>query len=152
MRETFKFLIDILNITIVGRQKVMNKKIIGIFLVTLLIATAISAVGTRNIEKSNNIRLDPKPSSTDIVWSDNFDSYYPGQFLDGTPEDGGWKGWFDDPIFGAFVVDVQALSSPNSVDIVRDADLMHEFTGICSGTWTLSCYCCCQLSHRLGLS
>jgi len=59
----------------------MKKKLLGIFVCMLLIATAIPAVGTMNIEKSDNIPLEPKSASTGVVWSDNFDSYSLGQLF-----------------------------------------------------------------------
>ena len=116
----------------------MKAKILCILVMTLLITTTIPAIGKMNIENPDNVQSDPKCSTTAIVWSDNFDSYTLGQFLDGTPDDGGWKGWDNDPAFGAYVVDDQALSSPHSVDIVGAADLLQIFTGICSGQWTLT--------------
>jgi len=85
----------------------LKKKILGIFVCMLLIATALPAVGTTNIEKTDNISSDPKSASTGVVWSDNFDSYSLGQLLDGTPDDG-----------------------------VGQADIIHEFTGLNSGNWT----------------
>ena len=69
-------------------------------------------------------------------WSDNFDSYTDGQFLDGDPTDGGWKGWDNDPTFGAYVVSDQAFSTPHSVEIASDSDLIHEYTGYTFGQWT----------------
>lgn len=30
-------------------------------------------------------------------WSDDFSTFTLGQFLDGDPTDGGWKGWDSDP-------------------------------------------------------
>jgi hypothetical protein len=119
----------------VGKVKA---KIICNLVMTLLMTTTIPAIGKMNIENSDSVLSDPKCSTTDVIWSDNFDSYTLGQFLDGTPDDGGWKGWDNDPAFGAYVVDDQALSSPHSVDIVGAADLLHVFTGICSGQWTLT--------------
>ena len=116
----------------------MKAKIICIIVMMLLITTTLPAIGKMNIEKSENLQSDPKCSSIGIVWSDNFDSYTLGQFLDGTTDDGGWKGWNNETVFGAYVVDDQALSYPHSVDIVGDTDLMHEFIGICSGQWTLT--------------
>ncbi len=116
----------------------MKAKIICILVMTLLITTTIPAIGKITIENSDNLQTEPKCSTTDIVWSDNFDSYTLGQFLDGTPDDGGWKGWDNDTAFGAYIVDNQALSSPHSVDIVGAADLLQIFTGICSGQWTLT--------------
>jgi hypothetical protein len=69
------------------------------------------------------------------AWSDNFDSYETGQFLDGDEEDGGWFGWDDDPQFGAYVVDNPVFSEPHSVDIAGDSDLVQEFEGYTSGVW-----------------
>lgn len=67
------------------------------------------------------------------AWSDNFDSYPTGQDLHGV---GGWKGWSNDPTYTAFTTDVQARSAPNSVDIVSNSDLVHEYSNT-SGLW---CY------------
>jgi hypothetical protein len=68
-------------------------------------------------------------------WSDNFDSYETGSNIHGQ---GGWKGWFNDPNAAAIVTDDQAVSDPNSVEIVGSSDLVHEFTGYTSGQWTLT--------------
>ena len=73
-------------------------------------------------------------------WSDNFDSYEDGQYLDGDPEDGGWHGWAGDPLAGAYVVNDEFLSEPHSVELVDSEDLVHEFEGIDSGLWTFTCY------------
>lgn len=59
------------------------------------------------------------------IWSDNFDAYPVGANLHGI---GGWKGWANDPTFTAFTTNAQARSSPNSVDIIGSADLIHEYT------------------------
>lgn len=74
-------------------------------------------------------------TSLDIIWEDNFDSYDLYQFLDGDPEDGGWKGWDDDPAWGSYVVDDQALSSPHSIEIAQDSDTVQQYTGLVSGTY-----------------
>jgi hypothetical protein len=66
-------------------------------------------------------------------WEDNFDSYALGSSMHGQ---GGWKGWNNDPLWTAYVTADQALSSPHSVDIVADADLVHEYVGATSGQWT----------------
>ena len=68
-------------------------------------------------------------------WEDDFDSYPTDTSLHGV---GGWKGWDNDPFWEAFTTDDQAASAPNSVDIVGDADLVHEFTGYTSGQWVFS--------------
>jgi hypothetical protein len=68
-------------------------------------------------------------------WSDNFDSYATGASLHGM---GDWKGWFNDPAKTAFTTNAQAVSTPNSVDIADEADLVHPFTGITTGQWLFS--------------
>jgi len=49
---------------------------------------------------------------------------------------GGWKGWDNDPTWTAYVTSDQFLSSPHSVDITGDSDLIHEYSGCTSGEWT----------------
>jgi hypothetical protein len=113
----------------------MKNKIITIGLCMLLFVTVFSVTGNTNINKSFNKNVN-KPIYLDVEWSDNFDSYTLGQFLDGDAEDGGWKGWDNNPIVGAYVVDNESRSSSHSVEIVDDTDLIHEFSGISSGNWT----------------
>jgi len=69
-------------------------------------------------------------------WRDNFDSYANDQFLDGGADDGGWNGWGSVPAAGAYVRDDYHYSSPYSVEISGASDLVHEYTGYTSGTWT----------------
>jgi hypothetical protein len=73
-------------------------------------------------------------------WEDNFDSYANGQMLDGGADDGGWKGWDNNPAWGAPVSNEQAYSSPHSVKIVPTADLVHEYAGYESGEWLYVSY------------
>ena len=73
-------------------------------------------------------------------WSDNFDSYVLDQFLDGTPDDGGWKGWDNASAAGAYVVNDYAHSSPHSVEIVGGSDLVHEYKGYTAGQWTYTAW------------
>jgi hypothetical protein len=73
------------------------------------------------------------------TWSDNFDSYTNGQFLDGGPDDGGWKGWDNVTTAGAYVTNTQSYSSPQSVDINGATDLVHEYEGYTTGQWTYRC-------------
>ena len=65
-------------------------------------------------------------------WADDFDSYETDISLHGV---GGWKGWDNDPAWTAYTRDEQALSPPNSVEIVDNADLVHEY-GYAGGQWT----------------
>ena len=73
------------------------------------------------------------------TWSDDFDSYTNGQFLDGGPDDGGWKGWDNVTTAGAYVTNTQSYSSPHSVDINGATDLVHEYEGYTTGQWTYRC-------------
>lgn len=72
-----------------------------------------------------------------VDWFEDWDSYPTGQDMHGV---GGWKGWGDDPAYTAFTTDAQALSSPNSIDILVDADLVHEYDGYDSGFWTYTAW------------
>ncbi len=75
------------------------------------------------------------PKTMDRDWSDNFDSYTNGQLLDGTPDDGGWKGWGNVPAAAGMVTDAYAHSAPYSDKIWVDSDNVHEYTGYTSGPW-----------------
>jgi len=70
-------------------------------------------------------------------WSDNFDSYATGSQLHGQ---GGWKGWDNDPTWGALTSATQARSTPNSADIVGNGDLVHEYSGSTSGQWVYTAW------------
>lgn len=96
----------------------------------LLIGASVSGIQVNN----NNV------APTKYSWSDNFDSYTLDQFLDGGGDDGGWKGWDNDPQFGAFVTDDQARSTPHSVEIVDNVDLVREYSGLTSGQFTYIAY------------
>lgn len=115
------------------------KCIIG--LVILFIGA--SAVPNMGAEQVNTIYEIPSPIGQPL-WEDDFDNYTLGQFLDGDPEDGGWKGWDNDPQFGAYVSDTQSQSTPHSVDIKWDsgfaADLVHEFSGVNQGDWIFTAW------------
>ena len=87
------------------------------YFVTAIFLLLIGAVLIPGITSQICQKTDINLTSMGRGWSDNFDSYTTGQFLDGTPDDGGWKGWDDDPQFGAYVVSDQALSTPHSVEI-----------------------------------
>ncbi len=65
-------------------------------------------------------------------WNEDFDSYATGSQMHGQ---GGWKGWDNDPSFGALTTSTQARSAPNSVAIVGASDLVHEYSGSTSGNW-----------------
>ncbi len=87
-------------------------------------------------ETNNSVIL---PWSPDIGCGslDDFDGYLLGSPLHGL---GGWKGWDNDPAFSAPVTDVQARSADQAVDIVLDADLVHEFCAGEGGAWSYSAW------------
>jgi hypothetical protein len=106
--------------------------ILGLTFVLILAGLTINVTSQQNKMSKENI-----PSShSSRGWSDDFSSYTLGEFLDGEPTDGGWKGWDNDPTYGAFVVDDQEKSIPHSVEIAGDSDLVHEYTGYIAGQWT----------------
>jgi hypothetical protein len=112
----------------------INKKIMILGLALVLIGASVSISATSN---TYNVTSKKQISSSPVrSWSDDFSSYSLGQFLDGGPDDGGWKGWDSDPTYGAYVVDVQELSVPHSVEIVGNSDLINEYSGYTSGQWT----------------
>jgi len=74
---------------------------------------------------------------TGIVWEDDFDSYADGSSMHGQ---GGWKGWDNDPAWTAYVTSAQARSSPHSVNIAGDSDLVHEYSGYTSGDYIYTAY------------
>ena len=67
-----------------------------------------------------------------IVWEDDFDSYTDGSSIHGQ---GGWKGWDNDPSFTAYITSAQAKSSPHSINVKVDTDLVHEYSGYTSGSF-----------------
>lgn len=70
-------------------------------------------------------------------WIDHFDSYVTGSQMHGQ---GGWKGWDNVPAAGALTSSTQARSPLNSVDVVAGTDLVHEYTGFTTGTWTYTAW------------
>ena len=106
--------------------------ILGLAFVLIGAGISITATSQTNIAKS----VKQISSIGDRGWFDDFSSYTLGQFLDGDPTDGGWKGWDNDPAFGAYVVNTYELSVPHSVEIAGDSDLVHEYSGYTTGQHT----------------
>ena len=117
----------------------MKKKIIGIFVSMLLIATALPAVGTMNIEKADNMSLIPIIQTIAPVWTEDFDSYAAGSLLHGQ---GGWEAWDNNPQWTANVTDSQSRSPSNSVEVALWptgwTDIVYQFYGVNSGKWNLT--------------
>jgi hypothetical protein len=78
-----------------------------------------------------------QPKATTVFWEDNFDSYDDGSSMHGQ---GGWKGWDNDPTYTAYVSSDYSTSTPHSVNIEANADLVHEFDGCTSGQWTFTAW------------
>lgn len=117
-------------------KKLFWKTLVIGFIILFIGASALPIVGsqTQQIQPELNVM---NPASM-RGWSDDFSAYTLGQFLDGDTSDGGWKGWDNDPQYGAFVVDDQELSVPHSVEVVDNVDLVHEFGGYTAGQWTFT--------------
>jgi hypothetical protein len=102
-------------------------------------AVATKAPRTSNLDGGVVVPTPPPatPEGPAPTWTENFDSYATGMQLHGV---NGWKGWNDDAAAGALTSATQALSAPNSVDILGASDLIREFTGYDSGTWTFTAH------------
>ncbi len=113
------------------KRKITKTVIIGL-IILFIGASVTSGISTKI--------ADMKPISPVGMagWSDNFDTYSDGQFLDGGPDDGGWKGWDNDPSVGAYVTSAMYRSAPNSCKVEGASDFVHEFTGYTSGVWNFS--------------
>ena len=109
----------------------LKKAIIAIMICMLLFVTVPAVTATGNFGVYT-----PTKATTGILWSDNFDSYALGTDLHGV---GGWKGWDNDPTWTAYVSDTQAQSTPHSVEIAGDSDLVHEY-GYTTGNYTFKTY------------
>ncbi len=70
-------------------------------------------------------------------WGDDFDSYLVNTQLHGVA---GWKGWDNNPSFGALVANAQSRSSPHSVNITGNSDLVQEYSGHTSGQWVYTAW------------
>lgn len=110
-----------------------GKKISLIIAVVVVMGMAVAPVCSVS---SETVHRTKKMANMQESWIETFDSYENGQFLDGTPDDGGWKGWGNDPELGAYVTGDQFRSSPHSLDVEGPTDLVHEFFGYTSGKWT----------------
>ena len=117
-------------------KKILRKTwLIG--LVTLFVLASVIPSINANNEADETILKQAQPKPLKALWEDNFDSYDDGSSMHGQGE---WKGWDNDPTWTAYVTSAESLSSPHSVDIVGDADLVHEYTGCTSGQWVYTAW------------
>jgi hypothetical protein len=115
-------------------KKLLSKMSVIGFVALFIVAAFGSSVG------SVSLKNDVKPLGRS--WFDDFESYPVGHYLDNAsdPADGGWKAWDSDPAYGAYVMDIEAYDGEKSVEIVDNADLVHEYEGYTSGQWTYTAY------------
>ncbi len=97
----------------------------------------ITNLDTQSLTWSFDEETSPPSNAPLVDWYEDFDSYATGSQMHGQ---GGWKGWDNVPGAGALVSDVQAHSTPNSVEILGASDLVHEYSGYTSGIWTYSAW------------
>lgn len=65
--------------------------------------------------------------------TENFESYVLGSDLHGQND---WRGWDNNPAWGALVSDSYAHGGTQSVNISGASDLVNTFTGVTSGQWS----------------
>ena len=127
------------------KKNILSKTMVAGLTVLLIGAIALPSISA-DIQQNQTTFLAKEmyqPQQTTaggVIWEDNFDSYDLGQFLDGTPDDGGWECWDEDVNVGSYVVDTQARSGPHSLDIVAASDTIHQFTGLNYGQFTLTAW------------
>lgn len=109
----------------------------GALALALPLAAGASDVG---LAKSDPAWPVPAPEATRGVtmnWIDHIDTYATGSQMIGQ---GGWEGWGGVPTVGALTTDAQARSAPNSIEVVGATDLVHQYAGYTSGTWTFTAW------------
>jgi hypothetical protein len=85
----------------------------------------------------NDLVLALEPDGPGTSWSENFDAYATGSEVIGQ---GGWEGWGGVGTVGALTSAAHARSAANSVDILGDTDLVHQYAGVASGIWVYSAW------------
>jgi len=116
------------------KRKITKTVIIG--LIILFIGASVTSGISTKITDMKPIT----PVGMASGWSDNFDTYSDGQFLDGSSDDGGWRGWNGVPSGGSYVTGAMYRSAPHSCRVEGASDTIHEFTGYTSGVWNFSAW------------
>lgn len=125
-----------------GVNRRMNKKlyykitVLGLMFLFVIVAILPGVSSTTFKFEDKEVIL------IDRSWFDNFEGYYVGQYLDdgSDPSDGGWKGWDNNYSCGAYVVNSYAHAGEKSVEIVDQADIVHEYIGYNYGKWTFTAW------------
>jgi PKD repeat protein len=115
------------------------KKPIGKIMAVGVILLCLGATAVVSAKQAPQTMVQmPKPVNRD--WSDNFDSYMNGQYLDGGSDDGGWKGWDNVSSAAGRVSDAQYRSAPYSDQIWDLSDNVHEYSGYTTGKWVYTAW------------
>jgi hypothetical protein len=96
-----------------------------------------SDVGLAQAPFPENLWILEAPEGPPPNWIDHFDAYLSGTEIIGQ---GGWEGWAGSATAGALTSTTQARSAPNSIEVVGDTDLVHQYAGYTSGVWTYTAW------------
>jgi len=110
------------------KNKYFKKEPSVLMVVTMLVLTSIIVL--------TPLTITTKAAPT-VLFEENFDFY---DLESSMHEQGEWKGWDNNPAWTAYVTADQARSTPHSVDIVGSSNLVQEYTGADSGTWTFTAW------------
>ena len=116
----------------------MNKKFDKTIVMGLIILF-FGASATLNLNAIENKDMN-NPVSMPPNWYETFDVYEDGQVIDGTPDDGGWEAWDQDPTFAGFITSDVYLTPPHSLYVAEVTDVIQQFEGYNSGVWNFSAW------------
>jgi hypothetical protein len=126
--------------TMTKMQRTFWNATFAVALGLLLAAPILAGTAPRDPNLDGGVILGPitdVPSGPGDNWIDHFDTYVAGSQMHGQ---GGWKGWANSPAAGAVVTAAQARSAPLGLEIGGDSDLVHEYSGYTTGTWTYTAW------------
>lgn len=113
-------------------------KIVTIALALMLLVVPVSAkTAGQSVDRGSGAVPGSLAVTPNLVdWYENWDAYPTDVSVHGL---GGWKGWFNSPAATAYTRDEQAISAPNSIEIMGASDLVHEYA-IDAGVWTYTAW------------
>lgn len=120
-----------------SRTRCLRALACGVLALALPLAAGASDVGLAKIDPAYPVPAPEAPRGVTPNWIDHIDLYATGSQMIGQ---GGWEGWNGDPNVGALTTAAQARSAPNSIEVVGATDLVHQYAGYTSGTWTFTAW------------
>lgn len=103
--------------------------------------TGTSTITVRVTDNGNPPMNDSETITITVSdWSDNFDTYTLAQRLDGTADDGGWKGWDNNHSAGGTVSGNFSHTTPYTDMITGQNDNVHQYYGYTSGKWVYTAW------------